>query len=103
MASVKDSVLEYDPRPIDTKTITLSPEILSLSERLAEHAHDVWARRRLEEGWTLGPKRDDTGKQHPCLVPYSALPESEKQYDRATALETLKAITALGYRIEKAT
>jgi hypothetical protein len=30
------------------------------------------------------------------------LPDTEKQYDRATAIETLKAIIALGYRIKRA-
>jgi len=30
------------------------------------------------------------------LVPYDDLPESEKEYDRATALETLKVITYFG-------
>lgn len=38
-------------------------------------------------------------KQHPGLVPYSELSEGEKAYDRVTAMETLKAIYALGYRI----
>ena len=92
--------MAYEPRPIDTAHIGLSPRILDLTERLAEHAHDVWASQRLADGWTLGPKRDDAGKQHPCLVPYAELPESEKQYDRNAAMETLKAILALGYRIE---
>jgi hypothetical protein len=56
---------------------------------------------RLSEGWIWGPKRDDAKKTHPCLVPYAELPESEKEYDRQTALETIKAILALGYRIEQ--
>jgi hypothetical protein len=30
------------------------------------------------------------------------LPESEREYDRSSAMETLKAICAAGYRIEKA-
>jgi hypothetical protein len=34
-------------------------------------------------------------------VPYAQLPDSEKQLDRNTAIETLKAIVALGYRSEK--
>jgi len=29
------------------------------------------------------------------------LPESEKEYDRNAAMETLKAIVALGYRLER--
>ena len=40
-------------------------------------------------------------KQTPCLVPYSNLPENEKDYDRNTAMETLKVILSLGYIIEK--
>jgi hypothetical protein len=91
--------LTYEPRPIDTSHIDLTPEILPLTERLAEHAHDIWARQRLAEGWTHGPQRDDGKKKHPCLVPYDQLPESEKQYDRNAALETLKAILSLGYTI----
>lgn len=93
---------EYLPCPIDTSAVNLDGEVLYLTERLAEHAHDVWASQRLAEGWSYGPRRDDGKKRHPCLVPYGALPESEKEYDRQAAMETLKAIVALGYRIEKA-
>jgi ryanodine receptor 2 len=92
---------DYEPRPLDTSTIQLEPDILELTERLAENTHDVWARGRLREGWTYGPQRDDALKQHPCLIAYAQLSESEKEYDRATAMETIKAILALGYRIGK--
>ena len=40
-------------------------------------------------------------KEHPCLISYEELPESEKEYDRNTAIQTLKAIIALCYRITK--
>jgi len=36
---------------------------------------------------------------HPSLVPYDELPDGEQEYDRITALGTLKAILSLGYRI----
>jgi hypothetical protein len=91
----------YQPTPIDTATAQLSAPLLELRERLAENAHDVWAQQRLADGWTWGPQRDDKTKKHPCLVPYIELPESEKEYDRRAALETLKAIIALGYRMER--
>ena len=93
--------MTYAPRPIDTSHVTLEPEIVELTELLAENAHDHWARQRMAEGWTYGPARDESQKRHPCLVPYTDLPDSEKEYDRSTAMETLKAILALGYRIEK--
>ena len=93
--------MSYQPEPIDTSCVTLTPEILDLTERLAENAHDHWARQRMAEGWRYGSERNDHRKEHPCLVPYGRLPESEKEYDRSAAMETLKAILALGYQIEK--
>ena len=92
--------MTYEPKPIDTSSITLSPDLLELTERLAENSHDHWAAQRLAQGWTPGP-RDDVKMQNPCLVPYAELSEKEKAYDRTTAMETLKAIVTLGYRIEK--
>ena len=94
--------MSYEPKPIDTSSVSLTPEILELRELLAENAHDHWALQRMADGWTYGPQRDDDQKRHPCLVPYEELPESEKEYDRNAAIETLKAIRALGYRIERA-
>ena len=90
------------PTPVDTSGVTLTPEIVALTELLARNAHDVWARQRLADGWRYGKQRDDGRKEHPCLVPYDELPESEKQYDRNAALETLKAVVALGYVITRA-
>jgi RyR domain-containing protein len=93
--------LVYEPEPIDTSKVQLSDEIFELTEQLAENAHEVWAQRRMAEGWRYGPRRDEDKKEHPSLVPYDELPESEKEYDRSTAMETLKVLLALGYRIEK--
>ncbi len=91
--------MQYVPKPIDTTQVVLPDELLALVERLAENTHDTSAQRRLAEGWTYGPLRDDERKQHPGLVPYAELSEGEKEYDRATAMQTLKAVAALGYRI----
>lgn len=90
----------YVPHPIDTSQVSLG-EVQPLLEDLAKNAHEVWAQKRIEDGWTPGPQRDDTQKKHPCLVPYEQLPESEKEYDRALVNQTLKTILALGYRIVK--
>ena len=90
----------YRPKPIVTIGIHLPEHLNDLTERLAENVHDLWATTRLAQGWTHGPARDDTAKKHPCLIPYADLPDSEKTYDRETALGTLKAILALGYSIQ---
>lgn len=91
----------YIPLPIDTSSIVLSKELLDLRETIAENVHENWAATRLHEGWTWGPARNDTLKQHPCLIPYNELPEEEKEYDRQTALETLKTIIKLGWDIKR--
>ncbi|MBQ6140230.1 MAG: Ryanodine receptor Ryr [Kiritimatiellae bacterium] len=87
------------PQSTDTGDVVLPESLMPLIEALAENVHDTWAKGRIDEGWTYGPVRDDARKQHPCLVPYSDLPESEKAYDRATAISTLKFICKMGYRI----
>lgn len=91
----------YTPNPIDTSDVILSDDLLALTEKLASNTHDVWAAGRITEGWKYGSKRDDSKKETPCLVPYKELAESEKEYDRNTALETLRLIIKLGYKIEK--
>jgi adenylate cyclase len=91
--------MTYQPRPIDTSAVALSDEIEHLVERLSQSIHDNWAQRRMLEGWTHGPARDDVLKTHPDLVPYAALPEAEKEYDRTTVRETVKGILALGFEI----
>ena len=76
------------------------PESLApLIEALAVNVHDTWAKGRMDAGWTYGPVRDDAKKQHPCLVPYDELPDSEKAYDRDTAISALKFVCKKGYRI----
>jgi hypothetical protein len=92
--------LSYKPQPLDTKRVALPAEIIELTEQLARNTHENWARQRLADGWRYGPLRDDVRREHPGLVPYDDLSEEEKQYDRTTALETLKAILLLGYSLD---
>lgn len=91
----------YKPAPRDTSDVVLPAGIGEVTELLARNTHENWARQRMAEGWRYGPRRDDALKEHPGLVPYEELPESEKEYDRKTAMETVRTILALGYRIEK--
>lgn len=91
----------YTPKPINTGDVKLPEELNTLSEQIAKNVHEVWAQNRLEQGWTYGDKRSDELKQHPCLIPYEELPEVEKDYDRDTALGTLKLILKLGFKISK--
>ena len=89
----------YQPQPLDTSGVELSPELLALTEQVAANVHEVWAAARKAEGWKYGATRNDRRKEHPCLVTYCELPDEEKEYDRKTALETLKVIQLLKGKI----
>lgn len=91
----------YVPQPLDTTGVQLPQDLEQLVEKMALNVHEVWAAGRIADGWTWGPVRNDELKHHPCLIPYEELPDSEREYDRHTAVETLKLILSLGYRIEK--
>jgi len=89
----------YKPEPINTSGVVVDDDLVELSDILAKNSHDRWARQLLAEGWRCGPERDDDLKEHPSLVAYEALPESEKAHYRDGALEMLKALVALGCRL----
>ena len=89
----------YKPQPVDTSEVSLPDELIKLTDKLAENTHEVWAAGRIKEGWTYGETRNDKKKTNPCIVPYDKLPDSEKEYDKNTSIETIKLILKLGYRI----
>ena len=91
----------YIPTPIDLSDVELSEDLNELREAIAENAHEIWAQNRQAEGWSYGPQRDDKKLLHPDMVPYSQLPESEKEYDREMAMKTIKLLKKLGYDLIK--
>ena len=101
MIRVLKAIDDYTPHPIFLDDIPLTDELIELREAIAENAHEVWAAARKKEGWTYGKVRDDEHRKHPDLIPYSALPESEKEYDRIMALNTIKLVRKLGFDIVK--
>lgn len=99
MVSASKIANGYNPQPINVEDIDLDVNLEDLTEAIAENAHDIWARARMDEGWTYGPVRNDELKQHPDIVPYSQLPDSEKEYDRIMAMNTLRLVRRLGFDI----
>jgi ryanodine receptor 2 len=92
---------DYTPQPLDTSHVELPDELQQLVEQLAKNVHEVWAEKRIAQGWKWGAVRNDRLKKHPCLMPYEDLPEEEKDFDRNTAVGTLKFIMKQGFKIEK--
>ena len=101
MIKVLHSIEDYEPHPIDVDSIPLNGDLEQLQDAIAENAHNVWAKARIKEGWTYGKDFDDEKKEDPTIMPYTALPDSEKEYDRLTAFNTIKLVKKLGFDIVK--
>lgn len=93
---------QYIPKPIPIDNVVLPDDIAQLTEYIAENSHEEWAKQRLKEGWVFAPVTNKALKQSFDLVPYCELLDSEKEYDRKMAMNTLRVLIKMGYRIEKA-
>ena len=91
----------YEPHPLDLDDVIIEPELMELREAIAENAHEVWAKTRKDQGWAYGSERDDAKKLHPDMIPYNLLSESEKEYDRQMAINTIKLVKKLGWDLKK--
>lgn len=68
-------------------------------DRLAELEHRRWTAERLRAGWVCGAVRDDAARRHPALVPWSALPEAEREKDRRVVLDLAPMLADAGLTI----
>lgn len=46
-----------------------------------EQSHDMWMKMKLDDGWKWGPEKDPERKEHPCIMPYSELPDKQRAKD----------------------
>ncbi|XP_037305735.2 ryanodine receptor 3 isoform X2 [Pungitius pungitius] len=93
------SQASFVPTPVDTSQIVLPPHLDNVRDKLAENIHELWGMNKIELGWTFGKVRDDNKRQHPCLVDFSKLPETERNYNVQMSSETLKTLLALGCHV----
>lgn len=55
--------------------------IINRGETGPEESHKAWMAYKQAEGWSWGPVKDAGKKTHPCLLPWSQLPQWHRAKD----------------------
>lgn len=75
-----------------------APDVL---ERLARDEHDRWMTALHTDGWRHAPgPKDPIAKTHPLLVPWSQLPEPEREKDRDAIRAIPRMLGRVGFEID---
>lgn len=86
------SQVPWDDAPEHIKGSAIAGIRTALTATPAEQ-HEQWCRFKIEAGWTYGATKDADRRTHPCLVPYSDLPDSQKAKD-AIYIAVVRAFAA---------
>ncbi|XP_035260546.1 ryanodine receptor 2 isoform X3 [Anguilla anguilla] len=90
----------YKPAPMDLSHIKLASTQEAMVDKLAENAHNVWARDRIRQGWTYGIQQDVKNRRNPRLVPYALLDERTKKSNKDSLREAVRTLLGYGYNLE---
>uniref|UniRef100_A0A3Q1EA25 Ryanodine receptor 2 n=1 Tax=Acanthochromis polyacanthus TaxID=80966 RepID=A0A3Q1EA25_9TELE len=90
----------YKPAPLDLSHIKLTSTQEAMVDKLAENAHNVWARDRIRQGWTYGIQQDVKNRRNPRLVPYALLDERTKKSNKDSLREAVRTLLGYGYNLE---
>ena len=71
----------WDDAPDWQKQSALAGVSGVLSGNTPEQSHEGWMAHKLADGWKYGPAKNPEAKEHPCMVPYSELPEDQRAKD----------------------
>lgn len=76
-----DSQVSWDAAPEWQRISALTGVDAVFAGKTPEQLHESWCDEKRATGWVYGVTKDAEAKTHPCLVPYSALPEFQKKKD----------------------
>ena len=87
--------------PVAGEEISLVEFTDSEIEIMAEMEHARWTAERLLDGWTWGEERDVLKKTSPYLVPWSALADDVKEWDRESVRKIPQLLADVGLEVHR--
>ena len=63
-------------------------------------SHESWLAEKVAAGWVLGPVKDAEKKTHPCMVPFTELPDDQQQKDVIFVATVRMMATVLGHPVQ---
>lgn len=78
-----DSQPSWDDAPAWQQNSAIAGVIAHIEDpnMTPERSHELWMQAKHEEGWVFGPMKDESRKEHPCMLPYSELPPEQRAKD----------------------
>ncbi|CAM5172876.1 unnamed protein product [Eretmochelys imbricata] len=96
-----DAEGNFDPKPVETLNVIIPEKLDAFINKYAEHTHEKWAFEKIQSNWTFGETIDEEAKTHPMLRPYKTFSEKDKEIYRWPIKESLKAMIAWEWTVEK--
>lgn len=92
---VERGVRPYTPHPEYVSHIKLSDDMASIVDMLAENAHEIWAKDRMDEYTKNGidPYSD------PSMKPYAELSKNQRKLDYKSSVNSVKLLCKLGFKV----
>ncbi|XP_072885345.1 ryanodine receptor 1-like isoform X1 [Hemitrygon akajei] len=97
-----DAEGNFDPKPVDTMNVIIPEKLDPIINKYAEYTHDKWAFEKIQNNWSYGEVIDEEARTHPWLRPYKTFSEKDREIYRWPIKESLKAMIAWEWTIEKA-
>lgn len=79
-----DSQLDWDKAPEWQRDSAYDGVVFCINNPDAgpDANHKSWYEHKLKDGWKYGPVKNANLKEHPCMVDFDSLPETQKAKDR---------------------
>lgn len=71
-------------------------QIINNPDTTPEQSHENWLAFKKADGWVYGPVKDMEKKTHPCMVPYTDLPEFDRVKDAVFGSVVRGALVVFG-------